>query len=146
MTKISDFVGKNVLELGSGTGLVGFSLALCGAKVTLTDATELLPLLNTNFELNKKNLDNNVIGIKEVDWSNSGITLNSTIAHHVATTQTFIKEEQEAGRSYDYIVLADAIFHERAVVPLVTTLQEIASKLSSPTGAIHKEIISNHLY
>lgn len=34
----SGFHGKNALELGSGTGIAGISLALLGASVTLTDS------------------------------------------------------------------------------------------------------------
>jgi predicted nicotinamide N-methyase len=136
LTPISDLVGKNVLELGSGTGLVGFSLALAGANVMLTDAPELLPLLSTNYELNKKNFTGSILGIKELDWSNPGNSTSNVTNGCLATIQAFIKEEKEANRAYQYIVLADAIFHERAVAPLVTTLEEVTSSLSAPGTAI----------
>lgn len=44
---------KRVLELGSGTGLLGIALSLLGADVTLTDYYD-LPLLIMNVEDNIK--------------------------------------------------------------------------------------------
>ena len=42
--------GRNCLELGAGTGIVGICAALLGAKVTLTDTASCLPLLRQNVE------------------------------------------------------------------------------------------------
>ncbi|KAJ1933072.1 Protein-lysine N-methyltransferase efm6, partial [Linderina macrospora] len=49
-----DLSNKTVLELGSGTGVVGLSVALIEptAKVILSDKQELLPLLLHNVDLN----------------------------------------------------------------------------------------------
>jgi len=43
--------GKKVVEVGSGTGLVGSCLALLGANVTMTDQSYVMEVLN--FNLNK---------------------------------------------------------------------------------------------
>lgn len=40
-----------MLELGSGTGIVGITAALLGAHVVLTDRTDTLPLLQRNVQL-----------------------------------------------------------------------------------------------
>ena len=42
--------GRNCIELGAGTGIVGICAALLGAKVTLTDTASCLPLLQQNVE------------------------------------------------------------------------------------------------
>ncbi len=44
--------GSSVLELGSGTGIVGIVAALLGGTVTLTDLPEALPALRSNIDLN----------------------------------------------------------------------------------------------
>lgn len=44
--------GAPVLELGSGTGLVGLAAALCGAQAILTDTHEVVPSLAANVAAN----------------------------------------------------------------------------------------------
>ena len=44
--------GQKVLELGCGTGQLGIVLALAGAAVTLTDLAHIVPLTQTNVDLN----------------------------------------------------------------------------------------------
>ena len=46
--------GKAVLELGAGTGLLGMSLALGGARVTLTEMRALMPTLEAQLAANAR--------------------------------------------------------------------------------------------
>ncbi|KAI5960188.1 rrg1 [Candida pseudojiufengensis] len=57
--------GKKILELGSGTGLVGIILNLLNYKTYLTDLPEILSNLKTNIEIN------NLVDIEchALDWS-----------------------------------------------------------------------------
>lgn len=53
----------NVLELGSGTGLVGMTCSILGFPTTLTDLAEIVPNLQENVTLN--NIEANVL---ELNW------------------------------------------------------------------------------
>lgn len=50
------FVGKRVLEIGAGSGLVGMVLARLGAFVVFTDQAPVLPLLKANLSENEDEL------------------------------------------------------------------------------------------
>lgn len=65
----TDFLwsGKNVIELGCGTGLVGFTLAKLGAHVTMTDQSHITDLTAKNIELNFSP-ESNVPTLLELDW------------------------------------------------------------------------------
>ncbi|KAJ6627526.1 putative methyltransferase-domain-containing protein [Mycena sp. CBHHK59/15] len=49
----NSLLGKNVLELGSGTGLVGLVAAMLGGTVYLTDQAPLLSIMRENVTVNK---------------------------------------------------------------------------------------------
>ncbi|KAI5949992.1 rrg1 [Candida theae] len=55
-----------VLELGSGTGLVGICCCLMGMTTTLTDLPQIVPNLKKNVELNSLEANSSCV---ELDWS-----------------------------------------------------------------------------
>lgn len=55
----------HVLELGSGTGLVGMAASILGFPTFLTDLPEIVPNLRENVHLN--NIQN--VSVAELDWS-----------------------------------------------------------------------------
>lgn len=67
------FLIFSILELGSGNGFIGIVLALLGAKVILTDLKNLLPLIEENVKLNCKDLLDQKIFIKELEWGKTKI-------------------------------------------------------------------------
>lgn len=111
---------KSVLELGSGTGLLGIFLALCGCRqLVLTDSTRILKRLECNvtdhanlFESSRRRYGGGGGGeefsIKELDWTN-----RDQIADH-------------ANVGYDIIICSDLIITERDTTFLGHVLSNIA--------------------
>ncbi|XP_038634186.1 protein-lysine methyltransferase METTL21D isoform X1 [Scyliorhinus canicula] len=88
---LHSFTGKSVVELGSGTGLVGLMASVLGAHVTVTDLEELQDLLNTNINDNK-HLVTGSIQAKVLKWGES--------VKHLPPEP-------------DYILVADCIYYEQ---------------------------------
>jgi len=89
--------GLNVLELGSGTGLVGLVAGCLGARVCITDQAPLIQIMERNISLNKLQL--NVTAV-ELDWA---------------------KPLPDLQRP-DMILAADCVYFEPAFPLLVSTL------------------------
>lgn len=103
--------GKRVLELGSGTGLLGISLATMGALTMCTDLPELLPLLRSNVELNRELIAKcgGSVTATALDWTDPAKFL----------------ESQTTG--FDYIVCSDLVFNASAILPLTRVLFALCS-------------------
>ncbi|KAL0580787.1 Protein-lysine N-methyltransferase efm6 [Marasmius crinis-equi] len=96
--------GKNVLELGSGTGLVGLIAAMLNpAHVWITDQVFLLDMMRQN--VSKNNLDSKCT-VAELDW---GTPIPTAIARP------------------DVILAADCVYFEPAFPLLVQTLCDLVS-------------------
>jgi predicted nicotinamide N-methyase len=108
-----DLKGKNILELGSGTGYLSiFCLNyLNAAHVTATDGSdEVVSHLTTNFYLN--GLQDNVnIEAKELKWGH--VLLGGEQA------------EWNKGREIDIILAADVIYDSDAQPALVATMVDL---------------------
>ncbi|KAH8989339.1 putative methyltransferase-domain-containing protein [Lactarius hatsudake] len=90
--------GLNVLELGSGTGLVGLVAGYFGARVYITDQAPLIPIMERNIALS--NLQSNVTAA-ELDWS-------KPLPEHLPQP--------------DIVLAADCVYFEPAFPLLVATL------------------------
>ncbi|XP_063827385.1 protein N-lysine methyltransferase METTL21D-like [Ostrinia nubilalis] len=119
-----DFLsGIKVLELGSGLGVVGLTAATLGAQVTLTDLPEALPLLRLNINENKTKIGSmgGYATAESLVWGDS--------------TSEILKEE------FDMIVMADCVYYEEAIDPLVQTLQSLNNTMSKkPTIYLTQEM------
>ncbi|KAL7255834.1 hypothetical protein ACSBR1_009883 [Camellia fascicularis] len=96
-----------ILELGSGTGLVGISAAATlGAYVTLTDLPHVLPNLQFNAD------------------ANSQVLAEHGGSVHVAALGWGELDHMEAiGRDYDLILGSDVVYHDHLYDPLLETLR-----------------------
>ncbi|XP_042533827.1 protein-lysine methyltransferase METTL21D isoform X3 [Dipodomys spectabilis] len=94
---------RSVLELGSGTGAVGLMAATLGADVVVTDLEELQDLLKMNIRMNK-HLVTGSVQTKVLKWG----------------------EEIEDFPPPDYILMADCIYYEESLEPLLKTLKDLS--------------------
>lgn len=101
----STWSGKNIIELGAGTGVVGLVAASLGANVTVTDLEDLQPLLQLNIRKNQELIRTSSITAKVLKW---GENVEDFLPHP------------------HYILMADCIYYEQSVEPLVETLKLLA--------------------
>jgi len=101
---------KRVLELGSGTGAVGISVAsLFGSSVTVSDLPALLPLLQHNVRLN--NVEN-IVRVSECRWGSSQANLLDS-------------------PSYDIVILCDCVYLADSLELLVQTIVQRTTTIGS---------------
>ncbi|KAG2071955.1 hypothetical protein BDR04DRAFT_1097626 [Suillus decipiens] len=94
--------GKKIVEVGSGTGLVGLVAGALGGTVWITDQAPLLGIMQQNVTLN--NLQS-CVSVRELNW---GETLPSDMP------------------TPELILAADCVYFEPAFPLLVQTLSEMA--------------------
>jgi predicted nicotinamide N-methyase len=107
--------GQRVLELGAGCGLVGIVAATLGAReVCLTDLPYALPLLTENIMANQHqfhNADEDCrVTCTTCDWFHPSAVHNTTV---------------------DVILVADCVWLEELVDPLLHTLDKLTQEASS---------------
>lgn len=100
--------GKSILELGSGTGLVGLIAGALGGNVWITDQMPLLEIMSRNVLLNKMS-DN--VHVMELNW---GDPLPAGLPN------------------FDIILAADCVYFEPAFPLLVDTLCQLAIREQTP--------------
>lgn len=105
--------GKRILELGSGTGVVGIAAALLGAtRVLLTDLNYTLPNTRSNVDRNRRYFRlGSSVDVAELDW--------------------FRPETYPSSETFDLVLAADVVWVEQLVPGLVNALRAAAA-----TGAV----------
>uniref|UniRef100_A0A7S1J6C8 Uncharacterized protein n=1 Tax=Eutreptiella gymnastica TaxID=73025 RepID=A0A7S1J6C8_9EUGL len=99
-----------VLELGSGTGLLGLALAQLGADVVLSDLPQVVPLLEANASFNGATVRDagGTTRIAALDWK-------EPLA-------------QDTDAEYQYIVGADVVYSFASVLPFVRIIHTLRAK------------------
>ena len=103
-------INRSILELGSGTGLVGIAIAkLFKVKeLVLTDASgSALELCRYNCTLNDGIMD---IGVEELTWGES-----------LSTCKEETSKEQSTSRTFDTVLATDVLYDLAAWEPLLLT-------------------------
>ncbi|XP_064652156.1 protein N-lysine methyltransferase METTL21D-like [Lineus longissimus] len=99
----SGFQSCKVLELGSGTGIVGLQASTLGASVTITDLEDFIPLMKMNIETNKDLVCGSVVA-KTLKWGQDVTDFGTP----------------------DVLLLADCIYYGESLEPLVSTIKDLS--------------------
>ncbi|KAJ0409035.1 hypothetical protein ATCC90586_000622 [Pythium insidiosum] len=113
--------GRQVIELGSGLGLVGIYCAMMGAHVTLTDMDEVIPLLHYNIRLNFKGGE-----------TTSSRNVPRAVAHAWGTTTDSLPSDP------DVIVMSDVVYDPEGYAPLVASLEALAKTSDTTILMAHR--------
>jgi len=101
--------GAAVLELGSGAGLGGIAAAMLGARVTLTDVADVLPLLRENVAGN----------FQTAMWAEH-VALREQFGSLTVRELDWTKPEQLDGYgTFDCIIATDCVYHETLALDLL---------------------------
>ncbi|XP_043694993.1 protein-lysine methyltransferase METTL21D-like [Telopea speciosissima] len=106
-SNVSQHNRLRILELGSGTGLVGITAAaILGANVTLTDLPNVVPNLQSNVDANCNTL-----------------TLNGGSINVVTLRWGEAEDMESIGHEFDLLLASDVVYHDHLFDPLLKTLQ-----------------------
>jgi predicted nicotinamide N-methyase len=89
----SQLTGKRVLELGSGTGVLGISCALSGASaVVVTDLPYVLPLIQKNVN---GAFVQQTVGVFEWDWSSPRPAFDSDLPFDIVVAADVVYDPEK---------------------------------------------------
>ncbi|XP_055521361.1 EEF1A lysine methyltransferase 3-like [Leucoraja erinacea] len=101
------FIGQKVIELGSGTGIVGILAILLGGEVTLTDKPEVLGQIERNVARNVS---------------------PSMIPRPKVAALSWGEDEDQFPRDYDIILGSDIVYWPRSFLQLLKTLKHLSDR------------------
>ncbi|XP_059819311.1 methyltransferase like 21e [Hypanus sabinus] len=103
-----EIIDKNVIEIGSGTGLVSIVASILGSNVTATDLPHLLDNLQYNISQNTKSRSKYQPQVRELKW---GIDLEKAFPRSTC--------------HYDYLLAADVVYSHPYLNELLMTFDHL---------------------
>jgi len=105
-------IGRRVVELGAGTGVVGVMAGYLGASVVLTDLHSLVPLLDHNINRNSSLMTAGSVSARPLCW---GSEPDTDLLHP------------------DFLILANCVYYESGLETLLETVLTLTSAGRSET-------------
>ncbi|XP_072106174.1 EEF1A lysine methyltransferase 3-like [Mobula birostris] len=102
----ASFTGKRVIELGSGTGIVGILATLLGGEVTVTDKLSILKQIENNVSINIPSACRHRVKVRALTWGEDYTSFPS---------------------NYDFILGSDIVYSSVSYPALMDTLRHLAS-------------------
>uniref|UniRef100_A0A3Q2DGP3 Valosin containing protein lysine (K) methyltransferase n=1 Tax=Cyprinodon variegatus TaxID=28743 RepID=A0A3Q2DGP3_CYPVA len=139
-TGVNMWCGRTVVELGAGTGVVGLMAATLGAQVIVTDLEDLQTLLSANIQENQPLIKSGSISAKVLKWFVALFNIAMKyVVHklHICYTLTlflFLPRGEDVSELLPhphYILMADCIYYEQSISPLVETLKQLSGPETS---------------
>lgn len=121
---------KRVLELGSGCGLVGIAAGMLGAaEVVLTDLPYTLPLMRENVDSNADSISG--AGCRRIeclpcDWNDP-----PPMDQLFSAREPAVGPSSENSSGADAVLIADCVWLEELVAPLLRTMEHVLEGSSS---------------
>lgn len=118
---------KSIIEIGSGTGIVGLTSGILGGNVILTDLHYCLPNLQQTIDKNIYALKGRT-KVQELNWEKLPTG---------APTEFFNQQQPQSFPSYPFslIVGADVVWVPELIEPLVQTLNWLVPSLPSSSSS-----------
>ncbi|KAJ6518770.1 putative methyltransferase-domain-containing protein [Mycena sanguinolenta] len=117
----------NVLELGSGTGLLSIALSPLVGHYTATDMTPLVPLIRKNLSLNFPGWPNQGVPALGVGGNISVDDLNWETLHSTPPRRRAELFPPPAA-PFDLVLLVDCIYHPSLLPPLLATIEHMSTR------------------
>jgi predicted nicotinamide N-methyase len=106
------FKNKRIVEIGSGTGIVGLQVCALGGNVTMTDREEYVELINYNIKKNE-NVLTGTANAKTLFWGDE------------------LDENDHDFQKLDFIIIANCVYHSIELDELIKTICNLCPENSS---------------
>lgn len=114
--RANELRGARVLDLGSGTGIVGITAAALGAHVMLTDTRDIVPQIYDNVQANGPIIEaaGGSATVAELNWADP--------------------DDEVLDQDYDWVFGSDVTYTEEALEPLAKLLRQMV--LTNETAVV----------